>query len=42
MYGNGPMFLDDSSQNDDMFANEGEHFETANSDASMLKQRLLL
>ena len=37
MYGNGPMFLDDSSQNDDMFANEGEHFETANSDASTAK-----
>ena len=37
MYGKGPMFLDDSSQNDDMFANEGEHFETANSDASTAK-----
>ena len=37
MYGNGSMFLDDSSQNDDMFANEGEHFETANSDASTAK-----
>ena len=35
-------FLDDSSQNDDMFANEGEHFETANSDASTAKAALLL
>ena len=31
------MFLDDSSQNDDMFVNEGEHFETSNPDTSTAK-----
>ena len=34
MYGNGPMFLDESSQNADMFASEGDHFETSNFDKS--------
>ena len=31
------MFLDESSQNGDMFASEGDHFETSNPDASTAK-----